>query len=348
MKYLISILLLLAGDSFGQQNIYSAYERKAHKQAKGLVALYYGLDNQIVTFDPAPGGAFHILIKDNSTEQTKSLYLLSDLEHLIEGKLLSPLETNASQVADINPLKRIAQANKQLKQQIADFEAQARQFNSASPATASKTDSPASPLVGNTAATLLGSGFKPTIKHTDTEPYVTHSAVGLDDHFKKLTELNALTWGTGNKVLYAFVDLNCPACRQAHRQIAQSFSEDELTIHYIPVGILGQDSEIKAVLSLAPTDNSQRLEAFDYLITTNKAPDLQQVEVDELLIDQGWQKYKENTLAFLDLPRPVTPTFAVMGSDGPIIRAAVNTRQISALLDVAIAQNGRDTVGQVN
>lgn len=324
------------------QDIYSAHERKAYKKALGLVALYYGIDHQLTTFNPIPGGGFELEITDSHSDQTRSLFLLADLEHLIEGKLLSPLDLNA-QHHQIKPLKKLAEHNLQVNQQLSEFKQQLSPNYASKLASELLTDTSqavqSTPLTGKTAAHYLKAPF--TAQSEPAPSDFLRYGSGLSEHYATLSSLNHFSWGNGNKDLYVFVDLNCPACRQAHRAIEKNIDKEQVTIHYIPVGILGQDSEAKASLVLAPNENDARNEAFHYLFQKAKASELVDISVDQSLINQGWQRYKENTLAFLNLPRPVTPTFAVMSEQGPVIRAAVSTAQIQSMIDLAVA-NGDD------
>lgn len=357
MKKLVVLGWLCVFACQAGQDIYSAHERKAYKKALGLVALYYGIDHQLTAFHSLPGGGFELQVTQPQTNETRTLFLLADLEHVIEGVLLSPLDVNAENQV-ITPLKKLAAHNQQIKQQLSDFKQQitstmspplpvtysadtgAKQTDPDKTNTEkSNTEQSSAPLVGNTAATYLKSPFN--VESTPARSPFLHDANELNEHYSRLKNLNHFSWGTGNKVLFVFVDLNCPACRQAHSAIEKNINQDEVTIYYIPVGILGQDSEVKASLVLAPNENDDRIEAFDYLFQKAKASELVDISVDRALVDQGWQRYKENTLAFLNLPRPVTPTFAVMSEQGPVIRPAVNASQIQSMIDMAITNNGK-------
>lgn len=337
MRKFILLSWMLAFVCQAESDIYSAHQRKAYKQALGLVALYYGIDHQIVRFNPIPGGVFELEVINTSTQQPRSLFLLADLEHLIEGRLLSSLSDDQHQQT-IAPLKRLAAHNQQLNQQISQFKQNVKSISDL-PVSSEGEDQAsesvkAKPLVGRTAASYLKTPFEFNGKSGSPSVFATNE--GLKDSYAALTQLHHLSWGHGEKTLYAFVDLNCPACRQAHAAIEANISPDDVTIHYIPVGILGQDSEAKASLVLAPNDNLERNEAFNYLFQTAKVGDLVDITIDRGVMDQGWQRYKDNTLAFLNLPRPVTPTFAVLSEQGPIIRPAVSVKQIQTMIDLAV------------
>lgn len=311
---------------------YSSYQKKAYNRALTLITQHYGVGMTVVDFGPAPAGLFRIQVIEKGESQTQDIYLLSDLEHLIEGPLLSPNHTQTNTQVAVSDEGLPVQPNLVKHQLISQFKQLLGNHTSDS---SSLTKKKSQPLLGNTAASILRNTHSDPLPASSNSVLFKNQSHSLPEHFEKIKQLNVLSFGNGKKELYAFVDLNCPACRQAHKTL-EKLDLSEVTIHFIPVAILGEDSEMKASLTLAPIDNQDRLDAFHYLMQNRRASELVDIEVDQVFIDQGWQRYKSNTLAFLDLPRPVTPTFAVMSESGPIIQAAVNKRQLQRLVDLAV------------
>lgn len=68
-----------------------------------------------------------------------------------------------------------------------------------------------------------------------------------------------ITEGKGAKTLYIFFDPNCPYCHKLFDELRPYVKKDEVTVHWITVGILTSTSPSKAAAILQSKD---RLKAF--------------------------------------------------------------------------------------
>lgn len=101
------------------------------------------------------------------------------------------------------------------------------------------------------AALLLLAGFA-----AGTAQAAENPAVALLHDMHKAVKI---TEGKGSKTLYVFFDPNCPFCHKLFEELRPYVKQNEVTIHWIPVGILTSTSPGKAAAILQAKD---RLKAF--------------------------------------------------------------------------------------
>jgi protein-disulfide isomerase len=283
------------------ESVYAAYTDNAYKKALGLTRLYYGSDAKLTDFEQTVSGAFRMLVQDGGT--SKEVYLLSDLQNVIEGKLLSPLIKDKESAHGIKALETYSKRN-----QIVD--------NAGAAVRAS--------VKTNKTITVQ------PVSLTDTTDFIDHSSTAsqkklttTDDSgislefYNQITQLSNITKGTSDKELYVFIDFNCPACRLAEPRIENFIDKGEITIHYIPVGFLPDhyerkgsqmtDSEAKAMYSLIPKQNSDRVLLAKHLLTSRPVAQIITQEAPQDSRNVAYRAMKENTLAFYKLPIPATP-----------------------------------------
>lgn len=90
----------------------------------------------------------------------------------------------------------------------------------------------------------------------DTQPPAQNPAIVL---LKNMGKAIKITEGTGPKTLYVFFDPNCPFCHKLFEELRPYVKKHEVTVHWIPVGILTSTSPGKAAAILQSKD---RLKAF--------------------------------------------------------------------------------------
>ena len=112
MRVLIAIILLSSSfASRAQTKDFENYLKQVERNAKGLATMYFGVGTHVTGFEQVPGGAFHFLAHKETGEQY-SLYLLPDMETIIQGNALSKHITNIDDAHKIPALEAIAIANK--------------------------------------------------------------------------------------------------------------------------------------------------------------------------------------------------------------------------------------------
>ena len=68
------------------------------------------------------------------------------------------------------------------------------------------------------------------------------------------------TYGNGEQVIYAVVDANCGYCKKFHVAITERIDSGKLpnvTVKYIPMGMLGADSSAKAAAIMSLPESEQ-------------------------------------------------------------------------------------------
>lgn len=130
---------------------------------------------------------------------------------------------------------------------------------------------------------------------------------------RQLTELNAVKMGTGSKNIYAFVDMNCGVCHRLHKTVEHYFSSGkftDVTIHYIPIGILGGDSDKKAQTILGQKTNEDALALFADGMSRKPLSN------HDASMQSGVQKTQENEGVFRDFSFIKGVPFVVAEIDG--------------------------------
>lgn len=83
-----------------------------------------------------------------------------------------------------------------------------------------------------------------------------------------------VSFGHGPKKLYVFFDPNCPACREASKFINDKVAGAEVEVRYLPLSILGPDSQDKAAYILEGKDNEDRQARFNAAHTAKKMSEI--------------------------------------------------------------------------
>lgn len=276
-----------------QEEVYSHYLDKAKKQAAKLTALYYGAEDRLVGFEHGPAGTFVVSLQNVNSLETRTLYLLSDLEHLIEGRLLSGLIRNKASAHGIKSLESLAEQNARLDKTIATFK-----------------NNITGGVNQQTAASLLDGGFVDQAQAQNTLTTADNIISSFDNDtalYDSLNELHYVQQGTGENILYVFVDHNCPACIKMHEHLENIDLPQNVSVRYIPVAIVNEDSEAKAVYTLVPSKNAARLTTMQYLMRSTPLNQLTNEIPEKEQLDKAFLKYRENTLTFFKMPMPGTP-----------------------------------------
>lgn len=294
----MTIVLPVAADEL----IYQQYFELAQKRAAGLVAMYYGAQKVVIKFDNGPAGTFRVATRDTGTGDEKVFYMLSDMQHLLEGQLLSQLFREPASAKGIASLERIIEGNIQRDQLIAGVKAQVTQ-----------------PVRGGTAASILKT---PNTKLAKSAPQSVEPLTPLltpkstnAELYESLGKLHFAELGDGQNIVYMFIDHNCPACINMHQEIKKMDIPKSVTVRYIPVGFLGEDSEMKASYALSINNEKLRHQAIATMLTKQPLNDLVIADAEPEKVQEGWKRFRDNTLAFFQMPTPSTP-FVAANIDG--------------------------------
>lgn len=134
-----------------------------------------------------------------------------------------------------------------------------------------------------------------------------------------------VAFGTGPKKLYVFFDPNCPACREASSFINKKVAGSEVEVRYLPLSILGPDSQDKAAYMLDVKDNTERMARFDAVHAPKKMAEL--VPGFSYKAAPNGDKGALVNFALLKATGQVsTPRFMYLTSAGPMI-SVINSEQ---------------------
>lgn len=88
----------------------------------------------------------------------------------------------------------------------------------------------------------------------------------------ELNALSTVTDGTGEDVIYAFVDVNCPYCHKIHESLA-NIDRTKVRIEWVLVGFLGQRSIATANAILNESDNRLALAHLEQAMSKQTVPE---------------------------------------------------------------------------
>jgi hypothetical protein len=314
------------------ESVYGALQTLAHHKALGMVRMYFGTEAKITEFSPSVAGSYRIIISDGGA--SREMYLMSDLQSLIEGKLYSTLVRSAASAHGISTLEKYSQRNQAVDN--------AANFVKSSVEGINKDKS----ITVNTAASLLDGGFSDLRKTEQPAKYKVKDSREISAEFyQKITELQNITVGSSKKEIYLFIDLNCPACRKSEPRLKPFIERGQLTVNYIPVGFLLDsydrknkditDSEAKAMYALIPQSEDKRALLLQTLLSASHVDELIDVEAPQALRNRGYKYMKENTLSFFKLPVPATPMAVYLSNGYPRFKAlSENNTTPSKLTDL--------------
>ena len=329
MKHLRALLILsvsmLAFTAHSNESVeYQHYFAMAKQRASGLIVIYYGAQNIIESFENGPAGTFKINTRNTATGETKELFMLSDMQHILEGTMYSQLSRDMSSANGIPALERIIQSNIDRDELVKKVARQTSQ-----------------PIRGGTAASLLEGFSDYTADASNVQPL--ENIVEVPNTSKELYEsfdgLHYASHGTGDEIVYIFVDHNCPACIQMHAALNDEDIPANVSVRYIPVGIVNKDSEAKATYVLSINDQEIRMDVSSRLLVSKPLNELVAAEADPAKIQQGWTRFRENTLAFFTLPVPATPFIAAKRADQYVLTAVADPTLLKEIIS-SVSQNG--------
>ena len=108
------------------------------------------------------------------------------------------------------------------------------------------------------AASLLGSGTVGAARAAENSPPPaadqTRAAPDAEALFRALATAHYIREGSGTRILYAFVDPNCPYCRRTFEDLQPLIAREHLQVRWVVVGILTATSPGKAAAILGAKD----------------------------------------------------------------------------------------------
>lgn len=77
--------------------------------------------------------------------------------------------------------------------------------------------------------------------------------------FATLAKLSYVQQGHGSRLMYVFIDPNCPYCHKLYMELQSKIGPEHLTVRWVPLGILTTTSAGKAAAILGAKDRASAL-----------------------------------------------------------------------------------------
>lgn len=303
---------------------FSNYLKQAERNAKGLVTLYFGAGSYVTSFEQVAGGAFHLNAVSSKGGEL-SLFLLPDMKTLIQGTLLSQNITNQKEAHNITTLEAIAASNAKREKQLAETQ---MHFDRIRKGTASQLlddegfedHSQPTATVKAKPLELLSSTANKTVDADELKGFVEYE------------KLNYVTYGQGESHIYAFIDLNCPACQHEFQYLVDTALDKNVQIHFAPVAFVRpRDSVDKAIFLFTEQDNKKQQALLERLIKKGRLGDLFPQTTGTANINAA-RKLQSNMSIFYEQPNPQTPYLVGETESGYIRIGTANRAKIDEVM----------------
>jgi len=149
-----------------------------------------------------------------------------------------------------------------------------------------------------------------------TPPVVAESTRSLSSADTVLAAAPTAAWiaeGRGKRIVYIFIDANCPSCALLYRNLRTLIEPQDLQIRWVPVAVVSATSLGKAAAILQASDrlaalrhNEERFRGESY--SGGIEEDIPTAETEQKL------RTNERLLNTLDIP--VVPSMLFAGKDG--------------------------------
>lgn len=314
-------------------------------KALQLLRQYFGGELKAASVTRGPAGTLRINAENVTTGTKRSLYMLPDQQHLIDGVLYSPHMTKEQVTLQHGPVMQsravmngqLAQSKEKMREKISKALSQTRNRNEIQHVTETAVKQ------------RITESTKANRNHIDrlveTPTSVTPSTASLPRYntvvdtealFSRIENANWISSGTNKKILYVFFDFRCSACIEVHKYLEEHIKNNEAQIRYLPVGALGQESLNRASLSLIPKSNDARLRLMDLLAQPQPIDALLSVKPSLIESQRGTLAALSNFKLLLETKLIATPTFAYRTADGPQIRVLTSRDQISHVINIIV------------
>jgi hypothetical protein len=267
-------------------------------QAKLLIQPHFPKHDLIIlSSTPRPSGALEIIASIAKTERT--FIVLADNKSFVEGVLNSPYLDSSTITSEHTMLTRErANTNSQNK---AEYENLKTQFK--------KTSHQSGLLKLDDKSSHLS---ERQITEAFVMPEVTTNVTQATkrDLVEQTKQLEGVVFGNKNAPsVYVYFDFQCSACLVSHKILDRLTTQGLIKVHYIPVGIQGNEGTIKSAYTLISPDNEKRKIVFNHMKKQLPIEKLLTSKATEKQLKQGLVEVLKNKKVFISLPKPSTPTF---------------------------------------
>lgn len=338
--------LLIAAFSFSalSNELFNDYEKGVKRASNAIVYKYFGPEASILRIDQSPVGTYKIVFIDKSNIE-RTLFLLQDLKHFIEGQMYSPLTADVDQANGNEYLTEVAKRNAKRKDVVSGLTRAISEEKAISETQESTNAEKQIKLEGKNTG-VITNRTKPLVNTSalnfttqNKSPFIYKPKSTPNELLERVKSATTISVGSGEKDIYVFLDVECPTCAYMHPFFMAAKSSN-VTIHFVPVGFMSKTSPSKAILVYSKPNNRDRLEQLKESMGNIPLADLldpslppnELFESDEF--KSAAQIYIANLEIFRDLPVPLTPTLIFDTENG----AKIMTAESNALLQLAIKQ----------
>lgn len=288
----------------GYADSYASYKSKAEIKAKSLVRSKWADKKYLTNFKSISAGAFEFQLIDKHSNTSERMFILSDLETLIEGRIVKA-SYGENAIIDNKPAKQSKSAA--LKEAV---------FNN-----------------------------KLNLRASSANPIALVKEQNLK-MFERVQSLKTINIGKGSKEVYVFVDHECSACVQVHKQFKQH-SDSGVVFKLIPTGMMSDESKAKTIFNYLQETDEDMLQAYEDYLGPTKLIDIVQPNIDLATLYNSPEykraaKYLINNIsAFYQLKKPATPTAVYLTEDGPIVHTILKTgpKSVESLIKKVVEKN---------
>lgn len=290
--------------------------KRASKDAIRLLSSYFNSKATLIKVAAGPGGTWIIHAKINN--KTRKLYMLADKEHLIEGVLYSPYARTEIKEEQLEITTQPDERASQVEKLKAEF----------------------IKSVENKTAVNTGGIKAPTVPQKPTHPFKLpelNSVLSQDDKstlFDRTKELEYIEVGEpAAPLVYVYFDFNCGGCRLTKKELAKYTDTGKLRVRYVPVGVITQESAIKAAYSLIPKNNDDRKILLDYFTQKGSAEELIKNKAPKNEVVRALSYIRDANETFFFTPKKLTPTFIFELNNEVVIANLTSEQSIRDLVE---------------
>lgn len=104
--------------------------------------------------------------------------------------------------------------------------------------------------------------------------------------FATFSKLSWVQQGHGSRLMYVFIDPNCPYCHKLYMELQPKIGPEHLTVRWVPLGILTTTSAGKAAAILGAKDRAAALKLNETHYARGQGGGIQEALPDEHVSDE--------------------------------------------------------------
>lgn len=334
----------VAATALAEPPLQDSLKKDAIAKAAQLMRFYFGGELQPKSYSDGPAGTLRINATDTKSGGQRTLYMLPDQRHLIDGLLYSPY-MSAQQIS--NQHSRVAASRAAMNDTVATSREEMRKTianaitgnQGTGAVTATTQQAIERHLAQATAAKRQHLQSVATGQNALTTAQLpsVNNVVDKESLYQQIEQAEWIAEGDSPRVLYVFFDFLCSACQEVHGYLGDYIKNGDVQVRYVPVGALGAESSARATLALVPTDNKFRLKLMQKLMRPDPLEKLIDSPPPDAAKQSAYVASLKNFKLLIDTKRVATPTFAYKTAAGAMISLISTRKELKDLIDSIVA-----------